>query len=377
MSPDITYSLDHQLNLWFDIDLRCLPQYAQEAGDLISEISREARITDTKILKQLIIESRSGYESAITSNGRRFVLPQISASLSPDGYLASLMSGIGQFELLRGIDTEDSNQLAYIISIFEKLRQIIFVNKNIKLNITTNDASKQKAEYIASHIIKQLPHYSQLPAGIEASIDNQQSLWGYTPDWTNQAYSVPGQINFVGIGIKLQGSGYQSNGVMKVVNNYLRMGYLWENIRLIGGAYGSSNSYDAISDVYAMCSFRDPNITSSINTYIATGQHLSKLEMNQDELDKNIIGTIGGYDSHLLPHQKGAVSFSRYIHGITDQYRQTQRDQILSTTLDDFRTLGQYFEKASQQYLIKAIGNHDQLTKELQSKGVEITQLLK
>lgn len=51
-----------------------------------------------------------------------------------------------------------------------------------------------------------------------------------------------------------------------------------------------------------------------------------------------IIGTIGDVDSYQLPDSKGYTAFVRHVLGISDQERQERRQQILGTTLKDFRS---------------------------------------
>lgn len=68
-----------------------------------------------------------------------------------------------------------------------------------------------------------------------------------------------------------------------------------------------------------------------------TAEFLRKLELDKDSLTKSIIGTIGDVDSYQLPDSKGHTAFMRHILQISDQERQERREQILGTTLKDFR----------------------------------------
>ena len=50
-----------------------------------------------------------------------------------------------------------------------------------------------------------------------------------------------------------------------------------------------------------------------------------------------IIGTIGDIDSYQLPDSKGYTAFMRHVLKISDEERQQRREQVLGTTLKDFR----------------------------------------
>ena len=56
-------------------------------------------------------------------------------------------------------------------------------------------------------------------------------------------------------------------------------------------------------------SYRDPNLLETLNIYDKTPEFLRTLELDNDSLQKAIIGTIGDIDSYQLPDAKG---YSRY-----------------------------------------------------------------
>ena len=45
---------------------------------------------------------------------------------------------------------------------------------------------------------------------------------------------------------------------------------------------------------------------------------------------------IGSLDSYELPDSKGYSSMTRYLLGVTDEYRQQMRNEVLATTPKDF-----------------------------------------
>jgi Zn-dependent M16 (insulinase) family peptidase len=66
-------------------------------------------------------------------------------------------------------------------------------------------------------------------------------------------------------------------------------------------------------------------------------EYLRSLELSRDELTKAIIGTMGDIDAYQLPDAKGYSALVRHLLGVTDEERQIRRDQILSTSNQDFK----------------------------------------
>jgi hypothetical protein len=157
-----------------------------------------------------------------------------------------------------------------------------------------------------------------------------------------------------------------------VVTNYLRATYLWERVRVQGGAYGGFCVFDPRSGVFTYLSYRDPNLLSTLENYDGAAaflNHLDETRLNAEEQTKSIIGAIGELDAYQLPDAKGFTSMARFLLGESDEYRQRIRDEVLSTTLKDFRQLGQVLEQMARAGQVVVLGSQDALRAANETKG--------
>ncbi len=148
-----------------------------------------------------------------------------------------------------------------------------------------------------------------------------------------------------------------------MINNLLRTGYLWEKLRMQGGAYGAFTTYNSNSGVYAFLSYRDPNLMGSLANYDGAAAWLRGLDLSDDELTRAIIGVIGSIDAYLLPDAKGFTSLTRYLTNETDDHLQTLRDQVLSTTLADFHAFADVLDQVAAQGEVVVLGSAEALAK--------------
>jgi Zn-dependent M16 (insulinase) family peptidase len=107
--------------------------------------------------------------------------------------------------------------------------------------------------------------------------------------------------------------------------------------------------------MFSYLSYRDPNLLSTVDVYDGTVDFLRNLELTEDELNKAIIGTIGDIDSYQLPDAKGRTAFMRHILGVTEEERQKRRDEVLSTSIKDFRTFADVLESVRQEGQVVAV----------------------
>jgi Zn-dependent M16 (insulinase) family peptidase len=172
----------------------------------------------------------------------------------------------------------------------------------------------------------------------------QQAIWKAEALPVNEGLTIPAQVNYVGKAANLYNLGYDYHGSVAVITNTLRTTWLYEKVRLRGGAYGGTCAFDRHSGVFSYLSYRDPNVMETLESYAGSANFLISLDLSQAELVKSIIGTIGEMDTYLLPDAKGYTSMVRYLTGDTNEERQQRRAQVLGTTREDFGKFGEVLE---------------------------------
>jgi len=165
---------------------------------------------------------------------------------------------------------------------------------------------------------------------------------------SDEGFIVPTQVSYVGKGGRLYEIDEKVSGAAMVVSRYLRNTYLWDTVRVIGGAYGGFCTFDPKSGLLTFLSYRDPNLATTIDAYDAAHAALKSATediVNRPEtLSKAVIGMVGDLDGALSPDQKGWLSLQRYLGGESSETRQARRDQILNTTAEDFRDFAKRLE---------------------------------
>merc|ERR1740117_1568249 len=127
------------------------------------------------------------------------------------------------------------------------------------------------------------------------------------------------------------------SGSAAVAARLLRTGYLWDQVRVLGGAYGGMASFSRSSGTMAFLSYRDPNLKETLEIYSRTGAALREEvgKMTDADLEQAIIGMIGDMDSPSSPNQEGSMALQRYLTHEGPEARQRYRDQVLNTSRAD------------------------------------------
>jgi presequence protease len=168
---------------------------------------------------------------------------------------------------------------------------------------------------------------------------------------------MPTKVNYVGKGADLYREGVKPSGAHLVARSYLRTSWLWDKVRVQGGAYGGQCMFNRYSGDFTFVSYRDPNLLATLDIYDRTAEFLKGADLGEAELTRNIIGTIGEIDTYRLPDAKGFASMQRYLIGDTDAARQRMREEILSTTAADIRNFGDAMAQVAAKGRVVVLGS--------------------
>src|SRR4029078_6057140 len=168
------------------------------------------------------------------------------------------------------------------------------------INVTADAAAWSQFEPQLAAFLRALPAGSVAPA-----------RWVAEQGPRFEGLTIPAQVNYVGKGAELYKLGYKASGAASVMFKYLRTTWLWEKIRVQGGAYGGFCLFDHRSGGFTYLSYRDPTLLATLDIYDQTPAFLRESELSQDELTKSIIGAIGEMDQYQLHDAKGYSSMLR------------------------------------------------------------------
>ncbi|KAL4356629.1 hypothetical protein S245_029654 [Arachis hypogaea] len=300
---------------------------AEDLYDLINTVIQDVQFEDQQRFKQFVSQSRARMENRLRGSGHGIAAARMDAKLNTAGWMSEKMGGLSYLEFLRTLEERVDQDWVNISSSLEEIRKSVFSKQGCLINITADGKNLANTEKAVGKFVDLLPTRSPITT----------TNWSATLPLTNEAIVIPTQVNYVGKAANIYDSGYKLSGSAYVISKYISNTWLWDRVRVSGGAYGGFCDFDTHSGVFSFLSYRDPNLLKTLDVYDGTGDFLRELEMDNDTLTKAIIGTIGDVDSYQLPDAKGYSSMLRYLLGITEEERQRRREEILATSLKDFK----------------------------------------
>ncbi|MGH7452085.1 MAG: insulinase family protein, partial [bacterium] len=320
-----------------------------QANDLLAifrDVLLTARLDNRERFRQMVLDAKASLEAGLVPAGSRIVGTRLNARFNEAGWLEEQMGGVSYLFFLRQLAQDVDSDWPKVRAVLEKIRRLLVNRNGMICNVTLDEPNYKQFEPKLVEFIGNLPASSINPAK-------------WSPEYRSEfeGLTIPAQVNYVGKGANLYKRGYKFHGSALVINNFLRTTWLWERVRVQGGAYGGSCSFDRRSGVFNFLSYRDPNLLTTLENYDRASQFLREVKLSNDELTKSIIGVIGDLDAYQLPDAKGYTSMARYLAGDTDAERQRLREEVLSTTPADFRKFAEALEQVSRHGLVVVMGS--------------------
>lgn len=311
---------------------KCMSAKTGELFSIFRDILLAPKFDQPKRFHEILLEHKAGMESALVPCGHSAVLSRLHTHYNEVFRAAEVLSGVDALFFHRGMMARTKADWPNMLARFERILATLLTPGNLVINITADGQDRAGVLASLEKLLRELPK-GKAP----------HQAWTFDePLCRAEALTVPSRVNYVGRACNLFENGYEMHGSALVVSRYLRTAWLWEQIRVLGGAYGAVCRFDPHCGALTFASYRDPNLAETLAVYNRTADYLRELQLDEDELTRAIIGAIGAIDAYLMPDAKGYTDTLRWLTGQTDEKRQNRRDEVLSTTAEDFRRFAEF-----------------------------------
>ena len=331
---------------WLFLRGKTMPEHAGELLAILRDVLLDVRLDNQERFRQIVLEEKASQEARLVPSGHNVVNTRLRANFNEADWAAEQIGGVSYLFFLRKLAQQVELNWPAVHATLEQICRTL-VNRGAMLcNVTTDAANWRGVETQLAEFLSGLP--------VARAADER---WQPAQGARFEGLTIPAQVNYVGKGADLYKLGYKPSGAASVITKYLRTTWLWEKVRVQGGAYGGFCIFDQRSGGLTFLSYRDPNLLATLDVYDQASAFLRQADISESELTRSIIGTIGDVDAYQLPDAKGYTSMLRYLAGDTDEIRQRIREEILATTVADVRTFADAIEQVADRGLVVVVGS--------------------
>ena len=287
-----------------------------DALRIVKEVLLGTKFDDVKAAEDLLKQDRQGMEQSIAASGNQYAMRRAGSRLSRQNAIDEIFSGVAQLRRLQKMKVDKA-----LLSRFAAFAKRIFSQGRLTLCLTDNMPSERAAEAIAI--------WPQCPVPVAAT------EWdaGLPSVDGGEGFTIPAEIAYAGVAARLP-EGVPYHGSQVVAARILTLDHLWNEIRVLGGAYGMGLVVRPDGDVQYM-TYRDPNPSRSVGKIAESGEALKKFCESGADLDKYVVSAIGKTEPYLSPRLEAQRASELLLSGRSPEDIARIRAEILATKRED------------------------------------------
>jgi Zn-dependent M16 (insulinase) family peptidase len=340
--------------------MRALQRNIPEAVALLGDILAAGDLTDRKRMEDLVLEKRNSLQAAVIPSGHLFAQRTAASTLTLASRRDEQWSGLIQLRLLSSLAERFAAEP--LVETMDRIRRLVYRRSGLLLNVTGDAAG-------IDVLLSQIGRLTER-IGDEAPGEAVASI---APAPAQLGIAIAAQVCYVAQVAAAPGYFDPSSAALTVLSRELSKGYLYNRIRVQGGAYGGMSLYDPLGRIFSFLSYRDPHLAETLKVYDAAARYLLDAGIGEEDLEKTIVGTIGALDRPADPAGKGYLSMVRHFAGIADAERQRFRDRVLALTPDDLlRTAREVLVPALKLSSVAVYAGEERLKKANETLAVKL-----
>ena len=357
LSSFTEYADPEHYKITVDIKTKAFYHQLADAFDLIQEILLTTKWGDQKRAMELLDEELSRAQSEMLSAGHVVAMQRALSYQSGAAATAEALNGITQYRFLEDLSEHFDERAEDTLDKLRTLSRLLFRPENLSVDYTAQPEGYEKLPALLQKLCREL--------GQEEQIASEPVSEGFLPELRkrNEGFTSASQVQYVALAGNYRKHGLKNTGALKVLKMILGYDYLWNNVRVKGGAYGCMSRFLQTGDC-CMVSYRDPHLKETLEIYQKAAAYIREFPdhpENEEKLTQYVIGAIGEADTPRTPQAKGNYGLDCYMAGITDDMIRQNRQELLSVTTQKIRELAPYLDAMTQDGCICALGGEEKV----------------
>ena len=319
-----------------------LRENAQAAMELLSELLLHTCWSETDKIGEIVMQSDYFIKQSLIGNGHSFAMTKALSGFSAEAALREALEGESFARWFADLAASFSGHAEALGEKLAGLAHRAFAANRLFVGFGGEPSISAIESFVKALPESEIGEAAAAPEGAK----------------TDCAVEIPADVGFSALGGNLNTFGGKFSGAWPVLSSLMTYGYLWNAVRVQGGAYGTGMSVRSNGDIFCY-SYRDPNLMSSADAFAALPDVLEQMLSVDMPLDDIIIGTVNTTDPLLDPAGQCELSCRRYLRGTTPEFIAKLRHEILDTAAADLRSLIPTLRAYVEHSIFCAVGSHD------------------
>lgn len=307
---------------------RALDRKLPEMLSMLADRLTSCDLSDRDRLRDIILQGKVSRKSQVIPAGNSFAASYAARGLSRNCALNELLKGLSQVRLFDRFPADFGRCSEEVESRLNSIRDFLLSRDRLTLSVVGGKEARSEVgrwyESLMAGMRREPVTSGEVPEAPAVS------LW--------EGIAVPAEVAFVARVLPAVPYTDPAAPALLLLSQSLSYGYLWEKVRVLGGAYGCNAQYDASRGVFVFSSYRDPNIVETLRVYDGVGDYIEReMDLTESGVEQAIIGAVKNLDRPIRPGQAVGLTLVRHLRGTTPDRLKEFRRRLLTLTGEEIR----------------------------------------
>ena len=316
------------------VGLVTLDESLERALGIIRDLLFSLDFSDRQRLRDVLEQTRERYVSGVIPNGHRLAALHAGRSLSPLAAFGEQASGVPQIRLLDRLSGDFDRQADGLVGRLERIKRHLLQGGRITASFAGSEAQAELA------LAWTVDLHKSLGSNPAAAADS-----GTAFDFVPAAAPLEGlafmaDVAYCAVCLPAPHFSDSRSVPLKLLAHILNYDYMWENVRVLGGAYGAACAYDPGLSMVKLISHQDPSIVNTMQVCQALPDYLENLRIPPETLDRARIACAKNNQRPIRPESATNSALARHLSGLTPETRARRRQYLLTVSPDEVLRVG-------------------------------------
>ena len=330
---------------YMQVGISCLDSKRDSAVELCEEVLLHSMFTDKSIIEIIVKQIKSQSAEAIAASGSSVAFSRAASYVSREAAVSDYIDGLENYLWIKELDKNFSGRAEELSIKLSEIASRIFT----KERLTVCHSGLRADDYIEKII-------SFLPEGEKFERGSKINPLGVR----NEGVLIPAGIAFASKAANVLGVSERLSGSLGVIRSVLSFGYLWNAIRVQGGAYGAGFIKRNNGNV-GYYTYRDPDANRSLGVFEESTAFLRSIAESGEDITNFIIGAVGDSDPLITPKVLSALAVGAYLRDESYEDRVRVRTELINTGKDELLAMADLLDKAFAESGICIVGGKDKI----------------
>ena len=327
----------------FAVSASALSENAEWAATLPREVMLESDFSDAGKILDVLKQRKIGMEQSFANAGHSCASARLKSYYDRAGVIREQLGNVGFYGFLCDLIEHYDERAAELAAKLADVASRLFRDDACTMSFAGSDGDYER--------------FWQAGAACgNAGIGGEGRLVVPEPVVRNEAFVVPTDICYAAVGWDRRQLGEPHSGAWLVAARALSYDYLWNEVRVKGGAYGVG--FQALrTGNLRFYSYRDPHLDETLERFSESCGWLARFEPSREDLDGFIVATVAKIDAPVKAREVVRRQMGDHFSGRTTADRRRVRQQVVEASAQDVQALAPVLGEAIGKGAVCVFGN--------------------